>query len=143
MSQEALFDTSALIALFRRERGWQTLKVLADTGNCATSAIAFVEMLRAFRNPRINRPLTAIDAKHFLQAQQISILDFPQESAMATEVVLNAIRERNQLATEKINLSLGDVSLIALGITTSRAIVFSDRAWESLDIPGVKMLAFR
>ena len=127
MSPVYLLDSSALLAYFRREEGWEKVEMFL-TGS-AISTVNLGEVLVVLN--RLNIPTDTLWLK--LVLSDIMVIPFTIEDLdHFTPTILSAK-----------DLSFGDKACIATGLRLGYPIVTGDRIWGSLAIPKLKLHFFR
>ena len=116
---KCILDSSALLALFNSEKGWEKVEELLplsimSTVNTAEVVAELDKKLGVSSNQSKEMVLASIN--------KIVPLDFEQS------VEVGRLRKE----TEKFGLSLGDRACIALGLTTGYTIYTADKAWANL-----------
>lgn len=124
----AVLDTSAVLALFNKEGGSETISALARQSAVSTVILAEV----ASKMSEWNTPSSEID--RWIGALEIEIVSFDHEQAME----VGALRE----FTHQRGLSLGDRACLVLARRLKVPAYTSDKAWSDIDI-GVAVVQFR
>jgi PIN domain nuclease of toxin-antitoxin system len=128
MTESAVLDASALLALLRQEPGHQ--KVAAVLSQSCISAVNLAEVLG--KMVEYGKPLE--EAAYQVERLRILVIAFDAEQAQIAASMLGK--------TRKVGLSLGDRACLALAIKTSLPAFTTDRAWEKCAV-GVKVVKIR
>lgn len=133
-----VLDASALIALLRRERGWQAVAKIIESGNAVTSPTGLAETFDICRSKKNGMSRTEI-------WESLSLIGLRVEPIIEQDALEIAyLWEQSDSVGKNVgSLSLGDAVSLALGRRLEAVVVASDGFWETLDIPGVKVLPFR
>jgi PIN domain nuclease of toxin-antitoxin system len=115
-----LLDSSALLALFRMEKGTEAVEAVLD--DAAISAVNLVEV-------------TEVACRHGLDparvTEWIGALDLP---VLAFQPAMVTAAARLLLAYRKHGLSLGDCACLATAQTLGLPVLTADRAWRQLGL---------
>ena len=124
-----LLDASAIIALVKRETGYE--KVDAVLAKCSMSTVNFTEFITSLA--RGNVIPDDIDA----------IIDniIPEIIPFSHQLSITAGKLYSK--TRSLGLSLGDRACIATAIHFNMEIYTADKAWAKLDIPDLKIHLIR
>lgn len=122
-----ILDSSALIALFRRETGAEL--VLAALESAAISAVNLAETVAK----AVERGASPEEAAGFVRDLALPILSFNEAEAEAAGAILGRHRGR---------LSLGDCACIATAQAHGLPVLTADRAWPALEL-GVEIRLIR
>ena len=118
---KCILDSSALLALFNSEKGWEKIEELLPLSIMSTVNIAEVVA-------ELDKKLavSSIQSKEMIIAaiNKIVPLDFDQS------IEVGRLRKE----TKKFGLSLGDRACIALGFTTGYTIYTADKVWANLPL---------
>lgn len=133
-----VLDASALVALLRREKGWQAVEKIIESGNAVTSPTGLAETFDICRNKKSGMSHTEI-------WESLSLIGLRVEPLVEEDAIEIAfILEQADSANKNLgSLSLGDAVCLALGRRLEAVVVASDSFWEILDIPGIKVIPFR
>lgn len=123
MSEGVVLDASAVLALLRRERGWE--RVADALPGARISAVNLSEV--AAKLADAGMPEDA--ARAALGALTLDVVPFDEEQAWASGQL--------RVATRSAGLSLGDRACLALGIARGVSVVTMDRAWVGLSAAAV------
>lgn len=141
MPRSSLLDASALVALVLREHGWRTIDVIADSDLALTTPNALVETFEICR--RKNTGISQDEIRQLLNLKNVQVVPLLEEDAVGAGFIYRKAAEHNSKSLEKIHISLADVTLLAVGKRLKAIVVFSDNAWELIDLPGIEILPFR
>ncbi|KJV92820.1 type II toxin-antitoxin system VapC family toxin [Rickettsia bellii] len=118
---KCILDSSALLALFNSEKGWEKVEELLLLSIMSTVNIAEVVA-------ELDKKLavSSIQSKEMIIAaiNKIVPLDFDQS------IEVGRLRKE----TKNFGLSLGDRACIALGLTTGYTIYTADKVWVNLPL---------
>ncbi|ABV78623.1 PIN domain-containing protein [Rickettsia bellii] len=118
---KCILDSSALLALFNSEKGWEKVEELLPLSIMSTVNIAEVVA-------ELDKKLavSSIQSKEMIIAaiNKIVPLDFDQS------IEVGRLRKE----TKNFGLSLGDRACIALGLTTGYTIYTADKVWVNLPL---------
>lgn len=115
---DVVLDSSAVIAVFKREPGWSD--VLPLLKSATVSAVIYAEIVTW-----LARRTGSADISD-LEALELKVSDLNRSRAVAAGLLLPRTRHRG--------LSLADRSCLALAIELGLPAVTADRAWRDLDI---------
>lgn len=138
----AILDASAIVALVRKERGWETVRKIVTAGVAATTPTGLGEALITCsrKGYRGTRSELADDLKELGLMVEPLIEDDGEEIAFLLE-------RSDELAAAdgapRGRLSLGDAACLAVAHRLGVIAVMSDGTWEILEIPGLKVRPFR
>lgn len=136
-----VLDASALIALLRREKGWQAVEKIIESGNAVTSPTGLAETFDICRNRKTGMSHTEIwEALSLIGLRVEPIIE---QDAAEMAFLLEQADSVSKTKKNSGSLSLGDAVCLALGRRLGAVIVASDNFWEILDIPGVQIVPFR
>ncbi len=141
MPRGTLLDASALIALILRERGWKTIDALGQTGLAMTTSNALLETFEVCRMK--NTGLSQSEILSLLTLKEINVVSVEEADAVEGGFIYRKAAEHNQKGGAHVSVSLGDVTLLAVGKRLDAIIVFSDNEWELIDLPGIEIKPFR
>lgn len=141
MPRTSLLDASALVTLILREPGWKTVDLIAESGLALTTPIALTETFEICR-----RKMTGIsqdEIRKLLELKNVQVIPIEEEDAVEAGYIYKKAADHNLKNKAKVNVSLADVILLAVGKRLNAIVVFSDNAWELIDLPGVEIRPFR
>lgn len=141
MSRIFLLDASALVALILREPGWKTIDTIAESGLALTTPIALVETFEICRRKKTG--ISQDEIRKLLNLKGIQIVSVEEEDAVEAGYIYKKAVEHNSRSQVQIRVSLADVTLLAVGKRLEAVVVFSDNAWELIDLPGIEVQPFR
>jgi ribonuclease VapC len=124
----AIFDSSALLAIFFNERGQDAASALLS--DSAISTANTVEVMTRL----IDRGWSPQEAQESLDALGLDYVPLDMDVAIAA----SALRE----PTRHLGLSLGDRICLALGHSRADQVVTADRHWANLAV-GVDIILIR
>jgi PIN domain nuclease of toxin-antitoxin system len=141
MPVATLLDASALVALVRKEKGWQTLDAITNTGLSTTTPNALAETLQILRLK--NTGISSTEVVDLLKLKGVQVIPMIEEDGIEAAYLYKIVDDHNAKGKIKVNISLGDVTLLAVGKRLQSIVVFSDHAWELLILPGITLKPFR
>lgn len=124
-----VFDSSAIIALFAKEKGYEFIK--QHMKNAIISSVNIAEVYKYCINVQ---NLTEDDTKSLIEMLDIKIIDFNNEQALITASLVSK--------TKQYGLSLGDRACIALAIIGNHSIITCDTIWQKVDV-GIEFIMAR
>jgi ribonuclease VapC len=116
-----VLDASAFLAIIRGEPGADIAS--ARLPGCIMSAVNMSEAM--MRGLEKGSPLDLM--RELLAAQQVSVVPFDDELAIAAALL--------RPATRHLGLSFADRACIATAVGHNATVVTADRAWATLDLP--------
>lgn len=141
MTAQTLLDAYALIALVRKEKVWQVLDAITDMGLSSTTPNALAEALQVLRLRKTG--LTSSEIVELLKLKGVQVEPLIEDDGIKAAYLCKIVDEHNAKNKISVNLSLGDVTLLAVGKRLECIVVFSDHAWELLNLPGIRLKPFR
>jgi len=139
---KAILDASAIVALVRRERGWEVIRQIITAGTGATTPTGLGEALITCsrRGYRGTRSELADD----LRELGLVVVPLIEEDG---EEIAYLLERSDALAVKggisRGSLSLGDAACLAVAHRMDVVAVVSDGTWEILEVPGLKVRPFR
>lgn len=128
-SKKALLDTSAVIALLKKEVGYEILEdIIASSSISSVNLSEFVSVLA-----RSNIPVDEID--------EIITDIVPEIIPFSEDIAIEAGKLTNY--TKEYGLSLGDRACIATGIYYNMIVYTTDKIWVELEIENVDIKLIR
>ena len=124
-----VFDTSAVIALLRNEKGADF--VARYVGQAAMSAVNLQELVKAF----ILRGLTIEAIEEIVAELRLDIRDHDRDAAFTAARLVEPTREHGS--------GLGDRSCMALAIALDVPALTADQAWMKIKAAGLKVQLIR
>lgn len=124
-----VFDSSAIIALFAKEKGYEFIKK-----HMKDAIISSVNIAEVYKYCIEVQSLTEEDIKHLIKMLDIRIIDFTNEQALITATLVGS--------TKKYGLSLGDRACIALAIQGQYSVITCDTIWQKVDV-GIDFIMAR
>lgn len=141
MPRTSLLDASALVALILREPGWKTVDLIAESDLALTTPIALTETFEICRLKQTG--ISQDEIRKFLELKNVQVVPVVEEDALEAGYVYKKAADHNLKSKAKIQVSLADVVLLAVGKRLNAIVVFSDNAWELIDLPGIEIRPFR
>lgn len=141
MPRNSLLDASALVALILREHGWRTVDVIADSGLALTTPNALAETFEICRQKKTG--ISQDEIRQLLTLKNVQVVPLVEEDAVEAGFIYRKAAEHNSKSLTHIHISLADVTLLAVGKRINAVVVFSDNAWELIDLPGIEVRRFR
>lgn len=141
MAHSSLLDASALAALILRENGWRTVDVIVDSGLALTTPNALAETFEICRQK--NTGISQDEIRQLLELKNVQVVPLVEEDAVEAGFIYRKAAEHNSKSLAHIHISLADVTLLAVGKRLNAIVVFSDNAWELIDLPGIEVRPFR
>lgn len=126
---KVVFDASALIALFAKEKGYDIIKK-----HLKDAIISSVNIAEVYKYCIEIQNLTGDEARSLIKLADIKIVDFSEDQALITAELVHK--------TKQYGLSLGDRACIALAILRNHSIVTCDKIWQKVDV-GVEFIMAR
>ncbi len=127
-----ILDASAVVALLRREAGYQKVVPLLTRG----AAIAAPNLAEALvQIDRRGHHLNVAEMTVQLQRAGLSVLPVEEEDATMTAHLLLQSAQLAQAGELDRPLSLGDATCVAVAIRHRIPVVCADRAWDKLEVP--------
>lgn len=139
---KAILDASAIVALVRKERGWEVVRHLVASGVAATTPTGLGEALITCsrRGYRGSRSELADDLR------ELGLVVEPLIEQDGEEIAILLERSDELAAWDgkpRGSLSLGDAACLAVARRLDVVAVVSDGTWEILAVPGLKVRPFR
>jgi len=125
---EHVLDASALLALLRREKGYEKVAAVV-----AVSKVSAVNLAEAGSN-LASAGATSVHMQAQLDSLGVDVVPFDEEQAIETA--------RLRPLTRSLGLSLGDRACLALARTLRLPAMTTDRAWSDLNI-GIQVALIR
>lgn len=124
-----VFDSSAIIALFAKENGYEFIKK-----HMKDAIISSVNIAEVYKYCIETQLLTEGDAKHLIKMLNIKIIDFTENQALITATLVPF--------TKKYGLSLGDRACIAVAMQGKYSVITCDTIWQKVDV-GIDFIMAR
>ncbi len=121
MASKIVFDSSALIMLFAKEAGYESVRQ-----NLKHAIISSVNISEVYKYCITVQNLTEDDCRNLVKLSGIKIIDFCEEQALITAKIIKQ--------TKQYGLSLGDRVCIALAMFKNYPILTCDKIWKKLDL---------
>lgn len=116
-----VLDTSAVLALFWQERGWERVSAVLESGDHVVSTVNLAELATKFVDAGL--PLDKIP--DLVAALRLNVQPFDAVLALRTAAL--------RASTRHLGLSLGDRACLALAQQLGAIAVTADNAWSQLD----------
>ena len=129
MINNIVFDSSALIALFAKEPGYEKVRQ-----NMKHAIISSVNLAEVYKYCFDVQNLTEEDCVGLIKLCGIKIIDFCAEQALISAKIVKT--------TKQYGLSLGDRGCIALALVKNSSILTCDKIWQKVDF-GVPIIMAR
>jgi PIN domain nuclease of toxin-antitoxin system len=123
-----VLDSSAILAVFHREPGWE--RVDAEIDDAIISAVNLAEVVAKVED----RGYPSERVRANLAGSALRIVAFDEDAAYLTG--------RLRPSTRMAGLSLGDRACLALAMAHDLPVMTADRAWAKLDL-GIEVRVFR
>jgi PIN domain nuclease of toxin-antitoxin system len=124
-----VFDSSAIIALFAKEKGFELIKTyLKDAIISSVNAAEVYKYCIEIQN------LTSDEAENLFKLLGIKIINFSNEQALITAKLVSK--------TKNFGLSLGDRACIALAMVEKSSVITCDSIWQKVNV-GVEFIMAR
>jgi len=121
MADKIVFDSSALIMLFAKEPGYESIRQYMKY-----AIISSVNIAEVYKYCIEVQDLTEEDCRNLVQLSGVKIIDFCEEQALITAKIIKK--------TKKYGLSLGDRSCISLAMFTNQQVLTCDKIWQKVDL---------
>lgn len=121
MSSKIVFDSSVLIALFAKEKGFEIIKQ-----HLKNAIISSVNIAEVYKYCIDIQKLTEDECKDIVNISGVKIIEFDQEQALITA--------RIYPKTKEYGLSLGDRACISLAIEKECSVLTCDKIWEKVNL---------
>ncbi len=125
----SVLDASALMSLINDEPG--ALLVQKHLDKACISSVNFTEVL----GKMLEQGIPALDAKRVLDNFNLEIIAFDEEQILGVSLL--------RLETKKYGLSLADRVCINLGKILKLPTLTSDKIWEKISDPEIKIILIR
>jgi len=121
MANKIVFDSSALIMLFAKEPGYESVRQ-----NLKHAIISSVNIAEVYKYCIAVQNLTEDDCRNLIKLSGIKIIDFCEEQALITAKIIKK--------TKEYGLSLGDRGCIALAMFKNYRVLTCDKIWQKVDL---------
>lgn len=121
MANNIVFDSSALIMLFAKEPGYESIR-----HHLKHAIISSVNVAEVYKYCIEVQNVTEDDCRNLIKLSGIKIIDFCNEQALITAKLIKK--------TKQYGLSLGDRSCIALAMSKNCSILTCDKIWQKVAI---------
>jgi PIN domain nuclease of toxin-antitoxin system len=118
----AVLDASAVLALLRREVGWEAVAQAIVAGS-AMSAVNLAEVVGRLAEDGMDE----VDIREVIDRLDVEVISFGADQAFRGGVL--------QPLTRTLGLSLGDSACLALAESMNLPAITADRIWASLPLP--------
>jgi ribonuclease VapC len=125
---EYVLDASAMLALLRREKGYEKVAAVVAASKASTVNLAEVG------SHLMNAGDTLVNTKAQLDSLGVGVIPFDEEQAIETA--------RLRPITRSLGLSLSDRACLALARLLRLPAMTTDRAWSKLNL-GVEITVIR
>ena len=132
MNNKIVIDTSAIIALMNREKGFEVVE--KHLNNAIISSVNFSEVITVANRDIFETNEEKSEGLKLLKNTFSHILDFDIKQA--------SIAASFDYFTRKHGLSLGDRACIALAKHLNLSVLTADKIWKKLDV-GIKINVIR
>ena len=121
MANKIVFDSSALIMLFAKEPGYESVRQ-----NLKHAIISSVNIAEVYKYCIAVQNLTEDDCRNLIKLSGIKIIDFCEEQALIPAKIIKQ--------TKEYGLSLGDRGCIALAMFKNYPVLTCDKIWQKVDL---------
>ena len=121
MANKIVFDSSALIMLFAKEPGYESVRQ-----NLKHAIISSINIAEVYKYCIAVQNLTEDDCRNLIKLSGIKIIDFCEEQALITAKIIKQ--------TKEYGLSLGDRGCIALAMFKNYPVLTCDKIWQKVDL---------
>jgi PIN domain nuclease of toxin-antitoxin system len=121
MANKIVFASSALIMLFAKEAGYESVRQ-----NLKHAIISSVNIAEVYKYCIEVQNLTEEDCRNLIKLSGIKIIDFCEEQALISAKIIKQ--------TKHYGLSLGDRGCIALAMLKNYPILTCDKIWQKVDL---------
>jgi len=121
MTNNTIFDASAAIALFAKEKGREVIKK-----HLKNAIISSVNVSEIYKYCIDRQRLTTSECENLMKISAIKIIDFDAKQALIAADIYPK--------TKKLGLSLGDRACIALAIDKDCPILTCDKIWAKVNL---------
>ena len=121
MASKIVFDSSALIMLFAKEKGYEIIKQ-----HMKKAIISSVNIAEVYKYCIEVQNLSEEDCRNLIKLSGIKIIDFCEEQALITAKIIKR--------TKQYGLSLGDRACISLAILKNHPVLTCDKIWQKVDL---------
>ena len=121
MVSKIVFDSSALIMLFAKEKGYEIIKQ-----HMKNAIISSVNIAEVYKYCIEVQNLSEEDCRNLIKLSGIKIIEFCEEQALITAKIIKK--------TKQYGLSLGDRACIALAMLKNYPVLTCDKIWQKVDL---------
>lgn len=136
-----ILDASAVLILLLKQKGWQVVEQLLQSGRAITTVTGLAEAFNICRLRQTGFPRTAI--WHTLESLGLSIEPLTAEDALEIAYLQEYAEKVAKDHDHGGKLSLGDACCLAVGKRRGAVVVTSDGFWDLLEIQGVEIFQLR
>jgi PIN domain nuclease of toxin-antitoxin system len=126
---KVLLDASAIIALIKKEKGYQIVNDILPTSSM--SAVNFSELISTLAREKISSEDIDAMTENIIP----EIIPFEQEASIISGKLITITKSKG--------LSLGDRACIATALYLDLTVYTADKVWAELDIPKLKLKLIR
>lgn len=116
-----VFDTSAILAFFWQEPGWERVNEILESGHHSISAVNHAELAGKI----VDAEIPPNEVRQIISALRLNVHPFGDEQALATGLM--------RTATRHLGLSLGDRACLTLARQLGAIAITADRPWTNID----------
>ncbi len=128
-NNKILLDTSAIIALLKKEPGHTKVDDVLAT--CAMSTVNFAELISSLAREGVSTDDIDTITENIIP----EIIPLSHEISITTGKLITT--------TKHLGLSLGDRACLATAIYFNMEVYTADKVWEKLDLPNIKIHLIR
>lgn len=136
-----LLDASALVILLLKQKGWQAVEQLLQSGRAVTTVTGLAEAFNICRLRHTGFSRAVI--WNTLESLGLSIESLTAEDASEIAYLQEYAEKVAKDHDHEGNLSLGDACCLAVGKRLGAVVVASDGFWDLLEIRGVEIFQLR
>jgi ribonuclease VapC len=125
---KAVFDSSAILALYHKETGRKKVLQLMNRHDPLISAVNLAEVVAKL----MEEGLSTEDAVESFDGLDISVIDFEKEQAIESAELRSS--------TKHLGLSLGDRACLTLAVRENAIAVTADKNWAALNLCRVDVI---
>lgn len=122
LNEKVVFDSSAVIALFAKEKGYELI-----TKYLKNAIISTVNLAEIYKYCIDQKDLSKEDCQEIIAMSGIKVIDFDNEQALISAAIYPK--------TKAFGLSLGDRACIALAINKDNLkVITCDKIWQDIQV---------
>ena len=129
MNDKIIFDASAVIGLFAKEKGVEVIKK-----HSRNAIISSVNISEVYKYCIDKQNLTTEECRNIMTISGIKIINFDEKQALIAASIYPQ--------TKALGLSLGDRACIALALEKHYPVLTCDKIWEKVDL-NIKFIIVR